>query len=582
MTSGARYNWASPSAPALVLRATAFVKSCAARGVEGPLTNLKDEADAYYRRRHMEKENLRAAEAARGVPPPPPRGERGLRWPAKWSAYCTSARVPPQSRRLLMVVAASGMQYELGEIEIVSVREGEQGALAAMATGAALATAAAAGKQAAGKRAAQATAATEASASAMARWLGGTNGAVLGSNGAAGLAAGLAGSAQHGVSAHHDVNVHHDARAHHDASARHDASGHHAGSAKGVARHAAMTPVELTAATWGDSPWVKGALGEGLFAVASLGVEQWIAIETALRPGLAKGHDGPSNSAVGGGAGGRGGAHDGAGGSNPALITALDEEAMLREVLEASAREHASQQQALLEAILAASSSAVSGDAAIGGSGRGARGGGGSSGDSRSGPGAGLGMSEEEHLEAALAASLDEAARDAQRRAAAAAAMPMGVKSSQVKSSQSALPIRGAHASVADEGEELATVLELSRQIAACTRACTREPRIASRPMEPPNTTTVPNTAPRIASRPMEVDLTADEGGGEACAGGTSVDAPIELSSDEDEAVARLSVVTLPARVAVAVDDASTEEDEPTTAPAPKEVREARLRHFVA
>ena len=100
--------------------------------------------------------------------------------------------------------------------------------------------------------------------------------------------------------------------------------------------------------------------------------------------------------------------------------------------------------------------------------------------------------------------------------------------------------------------------------------------------MEPTNTTSVPNTAPRIASRPMEVDLTADEGGGEACAGGTSVDAPIELSSDEDEAVARRSVVTLPARVAVAVDDASTEEDEPTTAPAPKEVREARLRHFVA
>ena len=165
-------------------------------------------------------------------------------------------------------------------------------------------------------------------------------------------------------------------------------------------------------------------------------------------------------------------------------------------------------------------------------------------------------MSEEEHLEAALAASLDEAVRDAQRRAAAAAAMPMGVKSSQVKSSQSALPMRAAHAPVADEEEELATALELSRQIAACTRE------------------------PRIASRSVEVDLT-DEGGGEACANGTSVDAPIELSSDEDEAVA-----PGPLPAAVAVDDVSTEEDEPTSTPTANvplnEVREARLRHFVA
>ena len=152
-------------------------------------------------------------------------------------------------------------------------------------------------------------------------------------------------------------------------------------------------------------------------------------------------------------------------------------------------------------------------------------------------------MSEEEHLEAALAASRDEAARDAQRRAAAAA-MPTGA----------------AHAAAADEEEELATALELSRQIAACTRACTREPR--------------------IASRSVEVDLT-DEGGGEACANGTSVDAPIELSSDEDEAVA-----PGPLPAAVAVDDVSTEEDEPTSTPTANvplnEVREARLRHFVA
>ena len=74
-------------------------------------------------------------------------------------------------------------------------------------------------------------------------------------------------------------------------------------------------------------------------------------------------------------------------------------------------------------------------------------------------------MSEEEHLEAALAASRDEAARDAQRRAAAAAA---------------AMPTGAAHAAAADEEEELAMALELSRQIAACTQ----EPRIASRSVE--------------------------------------------------------------------------------------------------
>ena len=150
-------------------------------------------------------------------------------------------------------------------------------------------------------------------------------------------------------------------------------------------------------------------------------------------------------------------------------------------------------------------------------------------------------MSEEEHLEAALAASRDEASRDAQRRAAAAAA---------------AMPTGAAHAAAADEEEELAMALELSRQIAACTQE------------------------PRIASRSVEVDLT-DKGGGEACANGMSVDAPIELSSDEDEAVA-----PGPLPAAVAVDDASTEEDEPTPTPTAnvplKEVREARLRHFVA
>jgi hypothetical protein len=101
----------------------------------------------------------------------------------------------------------------------------------------------------------------------------------------------------------------------------------------------------------------------------------------------------------------------------------------------------------------------------------------------------------------------------------------------------------------------LAMALELSRQIAACTQE------------------------PRIASRSVEVDLT-DKGGGEACANGMSVDAPIELSSD-DEAVA-----PGPLPAAVAVDDASTEEDEPTPTPTAnvplKEVREARLRHFVA
>ena len=102
------------SAP-LLLRTTAFVKSHTARAASGLLTNAKEAADEYYRRRLAESERRRAEDAARGRPPPPEReGSGGFRWAAKWAAYRTVSRVEPQSRRLLMLVAASGMQARLG------------------------------------------------------------------------------------------------------------------------------------------------------------------------------------------------------------------------------------------------------------------------------------------------------------------------------------------------------------------------------------------------------------------------------------------------------------------------------------
>ncbi|KAL1527564.1 hypothetical protein AB1Y20_008951 [Prymnesium parvum] len=110
------YNWGPPGSAPLSLRVTVYAKSHAARGQEGLLANRKEDADEYYRRHAAEEERRHAAAVARGRPPPPPRGAAGFRWPAKWSCFRTISSIPPQSRRLVLVAASSGVQAEMGEI----------------------------------------------------------------------------------------------------------------------------------------------------------------------------------------------------------------------------------------------------------------------------------------------------------------------------------------------------------------------------------------------------------------------------------------------------------------------------------
>ena len=80
------------------------------------------------------------------------------RWPAKWAAFSCTATLPPQSRRLLMVVAASGTQYAIGEL-LVEIAHDTSAASSVAAS-------------AATKRETSAVE-TASAASAMAKWLGG-------------------------------------------------------------------------------------------------------------------------------------------------------------------------------------------------------------------------------------------------------------------------------------------------------------------------------------------------------------------------------------------------------------------------
>ncbi len=156
LTLVAAYNWGRPDAPTAHLRVTAYVKSSACRSVDGLLTNHKDLADAYYRKIEEEKERRKAAAAARGVPVWEER-DRGPRWPAKWAAYRTTVSVQPGSRKLLMVVAASGMQAEIGAIDVEAVDPSTAGS----------------SSSAAGSSSSKRDEDAKGSASAMARWLGG-------------------------------------------------------------------------------------------------------------------------------------------------------------------------------------------------------------------------------------------------------------------------------------------------------------------------------------------------------------------------------------------------------------------------
>jgi len=137
------------------VRCTAYVKSTAARGADGPLANQRDDADSYYRRR---SEAEAAAAAARPGPAAPSR-ERGFRWPAKWACYRAVAAVPPRTRRLVLVLAASGMQAELGEVDCEIVDAAAAAAAAASGSG--------------GGSSSEARRAEAASAGVMASWLGG-------------------------------------------------------------------------------------------------------------------------------------------------------------------------------------------------------------------------------------------------------------------------------------------------------------------------------------------------------------------------------------------------------------------------
>lgn len=285
LTLVAGYHWGRPDEAPLTLRVTAYVKSCAARAAEGQLVNLKDAADAYYQRLRQEQERALAERAARGIPPREER-ERGPRWPAKWAAYRTVARVAPQSRRLLMVVAASGVQAEIGEIEVEAVSGAEAAGAPAHLSAASSSTAA--------RREAEASA-----ASAMARWLG--RGAAAGSVGGSGSGAGAAAGSQSNGGG---LGI---------GSSGAGGSGSDAGG---------PTPAA-------PSAWLRGSSAEGVFAAAPFSQDEWVAASVFLRR---KGQRSPTDGGGSNGGEGEGGL--------------AAEDAALKAALEASSREHHEQSSA--------------------------------------------------------------------------------------------------------------------------------------------------------------------------------------------------------------------------------------------
>ena len=107
------------------------------------------------------------------MPPPPPAGrERGPRWPAKWAAFRALAVVAPRSRRLLLVASATGVQAQLGAVE-VEVLTGETVPAANLVEGAEQQAASAVVSSAAARR----EAASASGACAMHKWLSSANGA---------------------------------------------------------------------------------------------------------------------------------------------------------------------------------------------------------------------------------------------------------------------------------------------------------------------------------------------------------------------------------------------------------------------
>lgn len=163
-----RYNaGASPA----TFRTLAYAKSSAARAPTGPVPNEKTEAEKYISAR------LVAAQARLG---PGPAAEAaavgagaGFKWPARWQCFEASCDVGSGQRRLLMVVAASGVQAELAEVKCSLVGRGE-GQSAGQALGGEAGQSPA--KRKGGAEGGHAAVNEAASAAAMKRWLGGTGG----------------------------------------------------------------------------------------------------------------------------------------------------------------------------------------------------------------------------------------------------------------------------------------------------------------------------------------------------------------------------------------------------------------------
>jgi len=104
--------------------AIVYCKANVVRSAEGLLANDVQAAAAYYTRVSEQAASRAATEAARlaarNIPQPPqPSSRGGFRWPAKWGAFAARGMsVAPRSQRIVLVVSRSGVQAQLGEVEV--------------------------------------------------------------------------------------------------------------------------------------------------------------------------------------------------------------------------------------------------------------------------------------------------------------------------------------------------------------------------------------------------------------------------------------------------------------------------------
>jgi hypothetical protein len=127
---------ANQSSAVAAIEVVAYTKSNVARTAKGKLVSDTTAANAYYERLKAAEEQRKqaAAEAAArrqgggggdgsGGGQLIKRKESksassgGFKWPAKWQCFRTSTSVPPGELRLVLLLAKSGVQAQLGEIE---------------------------------------------------------------------------------------------------------------------------------------------------------------------------------------------------------------------------------------------------------------------------------------------------------------------------------------------------------------------------------------------------------------------------------------------------------------------------------